>query len=127
MDFKDLTQKEYPDHWEHMNDSEVYNPSGVKRCFKKGLAEIVFDYNSTYFYYDRVSSCFNNYTVEDCQLRSYLYYLTASPSAKTYLNRKKVPIMGIGSFYSEEDTEYMRTNDLTAFNKYKSDFEKFSL
>lgn len=88
-EFKETTQKVYPEHFKEMESRGVYNPYSFKRVFKRGQIWILFDYIEICISYDGGRNfLFNQYTIKDYELASLLHFAIAPSSDQRYLRTK---------------------------------------
>ena len=124
--FKETTKSIYPDHFKLMEERGEYNPYSIKRLFKRGKIEILFEYINMYIKIERKNEWSGSEISYD-QLKSLLFLYSLTPNERYYL-KKKAGIFTINEFLNHNKyLDFEATSTKNKINHFKELYSNFSV
>lgn len=88
--FIEYTKSRNPDHWVLLNERKKYDPGSIKRAFRFGRLNVIFDYINICISYNSATFTKTAYALTEDEVKSMLLFTKLSPADKSYFITKNV-------------------------------------
>ena len=119
--FTEVTGKYHPEHVAYMEKMGEYNPSSVKRWFKKGRILFWFDYINLHLSYNSATIIFASMNINENELKSIIFFTYLSGNNRHFFSKKDIKPFEIHEYVSSKSSLLLKKQKLV------DDFNNFEL